>query len=79
MTWFNLKGDGTDLEFTERPADANPDNGDPNTPWFQKESHAHTPAEGQALEGVHCQARDRAHALEILRDHQSGVHRLPIR
>lgn len=77
--WFNLQGDGTDLEFVPRPDDANPDNGDPNTPWYQAGSHAHVPAEGQTLEGVHTLARDRDHALEILRDHQSGKHRLPIR
>ncbi len=39
-------------ELPPRPQDAQPDNGDPFTPWYQKESHAHYDENG-SFEGVH--------------------------
>ena len=53
IKWWILDINGKPLISDEpRPEDSNPDNGDPNTPWYQTKCHVHLSEEGK-LEGVH--------------------------
>jgi hypothetical protein len=55
-----------DYRYAQRPADANPENEDVNTPWFQHHEHIHTPAE-DGVWGAHvCAADEREACVKTL-------------
>ena len=64
-TWHNLDRHGQPLEIIDRPADAQPDHGDPNTPWYQAVEHIHRWEENRVT-GIH--ARGTVEELRKLLD-----------